>query len=596
MNRTLQQGIVRSALWAAYGDILGFPTELVDEDGLKRRIGTSKISQATGWKRLIGGHFGVWAMLNAGTYSDDTQLRLATSRSIRGDGHFDVETFAKIELPVWLSYCLGAGRGSKLGATMLGQRGVNWFSNFFDQRAVRYVDGGGNGAAMRIQPHVWASTDLGIAETYIPDVIRNSLCTHGHPRGISGAVIHAACLAAVLHESKIPVPTDWVDLVLYIELAQKFIFEDPELSTFWLPTWEQKAGRSFSEEMEKVKLEWIQDVEKCLPLLNQDPKIAYASVVQMLGGFDDNSRGSGIKCALFALVAAWCFREMPTENGLVIVANLLSSDTDTIGTMAGALLGAIASSEPLDIVQDKKYITIEAKRLHAISRGEIVESFQYPDLMTWQAPRTQLDTVGSIGAQLAFAGLGLIERCSEEFVSSKADYSYQWFKLEFGQTILCKRRIKIDEMDAKALPAIISPLKTYNPPTDLEKVRARVPLHTRDMFDATNTPVNDDLTSNLKIAASIKKSAVSDLEIAKTKHVDEPQNNNINGDVPLHLNKYEYSIDELTDIAIKSGFDVSIIGNDLLELAERQNGIELAISYAAIVVKARRARLQRGKV
>lgn len=57
--------------------------------------------------------------LPAGCYSDDTQLRLATSGSILGDAHFDVETFAKVELTIWPSYALGGGRGTKAAAAVL---------------------------------------------------------------------------------------------------------------------------------------------------------------------------------------------------------------------------------------------------------------------------------------------------------------------------------------------------------------------------------------------------------------------------------------------------------------------------------------------
>ena len=209
MESSRRERTVSSALWAAYGDILGFPTELVDMAGVQRRLGEKTIQLPKAWKRLVGGRSGTWIELAAGSYSDDTQLRLSTSRSIRADGYFDVEAFAKVELPVWLSYALGAGRGSKVGASSLSQRSANWFTNFFDQRDVVYTAGGGNGAAMRIQPHVWAAHDLGNPASYLPDVIQNSICTHGHPRGIAGSVIHAVALAHILKHGEIPPPSDW---------------------------------------------------------------------------------------------------------------------------------------------------------------------------------------------------------------------------------------------------------------------------------------------------------------------------------------------------------------------------------------------------
>ena len=97
----------RAALWAAYGDALGWISELTDSAGLRRRTGDKPLTEPVAWRRRIGGRSGVTASLPQGCYSDDTQLRLATSRAIRSDA-FDVEAFAKVELPVWLSYGLGA--------------------------------------------------------------------------------------------------------------------------------------------------------------------------------------------------------------------------------------------------------------------------------------------------------------------------------------------------------------------------------------------------------------------------------------------------------------------------------------------------------
>ena len=142
-----------------------------DERGVPRSISRWM------WKRRIGGRAGVTVALPQGCYSDDSQLRLATGRAIRSDG-FDVEMFAKVELPVWLSYALGAGRSTSAAATNLARRKVQWFANTFKD----WTNSGGNGAAMRIQPHVWAARNLDDPMTFLPDVVRNSICTHSHPR------------------------------------------------------------------------------------------------------------------------------------------------------------------------------------------------------------------------------------------------------------------------------------------------------------------------------------------------------------------------------------------------------------------------------
>src|SRR5438309_8255432 len=125
MHADYHARVVRSALWSAYGDALGFITEIRDNRrGITSRIGSERATQTVSWKRRVGGRFGAEAVLPAGCYSDDTQLRLATCRAIRPDASFNVEAFAKMELPVWMSYALGAGRGSKAAALSLSREGV----------------------------------------------------------------------------------------------------------------------------------------------------------------------------------------------------------------------------------------------------------------------------------------------------------------------------------------------------------------------------------------------------------------------------------------------------------------------------------------
>ena len=115
----IQNKIVGSMMWSAYGDALGFMSELVDTAGLVSRTGLTKVETTESWTYKLGGRYGAPIRLPAGMYSDDTQLRLATSRALGRDGQFNIDAFSKIELPVWLSYSLGGGKGTKAAAANL---------------------------------------------------------------------------------------------------------------------------------------------------------------------------------------------------------------------------------------------------------------------------------------------------------------------------------------------------------------------------------------------------------------------------------------------------------------------------------------------
>ncbi len=330
-----------SALWAAAGDALGWITELSRDVGnVAYRSGSEVINEPIDWHRHIGGRNGPRVFLPAGTYSDDTQLRLCVCRSIQGDGHFDVEAFAKVEVTVWQTYALGAGLGTKAGAANLARRSVNWFSNFYESGAQRYVSGGGNGAAMRIQPHVWASASFDSDSTLL-DVIRDALTTHGHPQGFCGAFFHALCVGQTLQSGVVPGPADWHEMVKRFIDIVRLVQLDPQLSSFWLAAWENDVGKSLSLALNEMIESARHDVNLANIVLNKNGrKDSYVELLDALGCRSEEFRGSGFKTALAAAALAWiCRGGTNPEAALVIAANELRSDTDTIGTMTGAILG-----------------------------------------------------------------------------------------------------------------------------------------------------------------------------------------------------------------------------------------------------------------
>lgn len=71
------------------------------------------------------------------------------------------------------------------------------------------MNGGGNGAAMRIQPHVWSAPNLADERSILTSVVRNAITTHGHVRGIAGAMVHAIALGRVMRDEVIPGPDEW---------------------------------------------------------------------------------------------------------------------------------------------------------------------------------------------------------------------------------------------------------------------------------------------------------------------------------------------------------------------------------------------------
>lgn len=445
--------VVRSALWAAWGDAVGFPLELRGSRDASPEMASGQVTRAAAWNRRVGGRFGPTVELPAGTYSDDTQLRLAVCRCIRASGRFDLEAFSKIELPVFLSYGLGAGRGTRAAAQGLKRRSVRWSTNFYDERGVRYVDGGGNGAAMRIQPHVWAARGSG-PDRYLPGCLRDAVTTHGHPRGILGAALHALALGSALRDSELPAPSRWRDMARYLERVPGLMGDDEELADRWLPARERATGQDWQQAVgtavEELEGQLAQAARFAEGGDDGSPAVVYARLAQELGGLDPATRGAGTVSAVLSMWLAWVSRDDPA-GGVLTAAALSGSDTDTVATMVGALLGTRASDEPPGPLLDDELHRREAERLDRVSRAEVVDDFPHPDPLRWQPPRTLSDAVGTTDDGLAVAGLGpAVEQGPVERGQHTEQVGWQWLLTGYGQTLLVKRRLELQPVPGYA--------------------------------------------------------------------------------------------------------------------------------------------------
>ena len=498
-----------SVLWAAYADALGFISELVAEKALKRRTKGAELDHLMAWTRRVGGRGGVDVELPAGCWSDDTQLRMAVSRAIGCHG-FDVDMFARIELPIWLSYALGGGRASKAAAASLGKPKALWYANTFRG----WADAGGNGAAMRIQPHVWASPDLD--GDYMPDVIADSVCTHGHPRAIVGACFHAATLADCLRDGTVPDPSRCEEIAVGLRDAPSLVEDQRSLHSTWITLWERETGRQLREA-------WQDTVDELRTAICQtvdgtdgadSTSDVYRGISSRLGLTDKSQRGSGIltPVAAVALAAA-----APTaHDAAVVAANELGTDTDTIATMAGALLGACdAAIEPPEKPLDSDYLLQEADRLSAISRGDTAATYSYPDILTWTAPQTQADALVQADGRLAVEGLGEVTELPTNIAwTPRKDFAWQWVRTDFGQTLLIKRRAEVrprraaNEPISPILPQVELDVETVPQARDLASKKPTLPATSvRPSIDGPLRIARQDVRDNNRLGYVVRRVA-----------------------------------------------------------------------------------------
>jgi hypothetical protein len=213
---------------------------------------------------------------------------------------------------------------------------------------------------------------------------------------------------------------------------------------------------------------------------------AYDDLLRALGGLNPRTRGAGTVTAVLALWIAWVFRDEPWE-GLRLCAGVLGSDTDTTATLAGALLGAVAGSDPPEPPLDAELIASEARRLHGFGAGRPGASFPHPDTLHWQPPHSLSDAVGLLDGRIAVAGLGFAEGETSLLPGQGRDPGlWQWLKTDFGQRLLIKRRMELHELPDRARPRV----RTAPTEIDAENAAEQPQLFVRKR--GSDPPLPDD--------------------------------------------------------------------------------------------------------
>ncbi|MFH9211434.1 ADP-ribosylglycohydrolase family protein [Streptomyces globisporus] len=589
MTTKIAYRIINSARWAAYGDALGFISELTDSKGLLRRLRSDvALDASTGtipwaktplenwplqctveWRRRVGGRQGVPATLLAGTYSDDTQLRLATSRSLRPAEGFDLETFAKVELPVWQSYALGAGRASKAAASSLA-RGKAWLANSYQG----WTDAGGNGVIVRVQPHAWESVAAGRSPYLVlMEVLKNGLSTHGHPRALVPACAYADLLMQILRkEIKELRPRDLYYSIEHASRLVDFIQEDRDLATFTIPEWERVSGRSFIESWHEVTKEMMLDVNTLTEQLASAAASSdvervdqYLSLLSHWELFSDERRGSGTGTLMAAFALVLLFENDP-RAAVLAAAGAMGSDTDSIASVLGGIVGALMD-HPEDIpgpLLDEKYIVSEALRVSGLS-DESANTFSYPDLLHWDPPRTQADAVIESEGQAYVMGLGRVKTMGPEF-SSPTPFSWQWLHLDMGQTILAKKRSDLKSIPVSALPKVIGSPVAPSQATISRGPAAKI---------GDSVPRGDE-----GIAARLKKATGNRRMRVESFHQEALLEVSSNSRKP----RATLSLEDAFNEARESGYDESVIGRLLVRLSHEQS-VEVAVVFSGLVAR-----------
>ena len=347
----------------AIGDAMGWPNELRAKNVKKNPIATDNFIE---WSRRCSKPCWHTEKILPGEYSDDTQLTLSVARSIIS-GNWE-DQFAKKELPFWLTYERGGG-GALLRSARSHKNGVlPWQSKY----AADYFDAGGNGAAMRILPHVIANAYSSSLSDLMPVVIRDTFMTHGHPRAVLGATCYAFALDYLLKKESVLEYGELVDALIESCHIWGALPDSTEFAE-WFDCARVSAHYKYFDEWNHSVNEMINQLQYVKSALNMGVILEDSSVLAKLNCFG-KANGAGDITILGAVYLASKYANNPTL-GIKIPAFLIGTDTDTLASITGGLLGMLCGTAWIPAVwrdvQDYECLLQITELLLAPNRKEV---------------------------------------------------------------------------------------------------------------------------------------------------------------------------------------------------------------------------------
>ena len=332
-----------------------------------------------------------------------------------------------------------------------------------------------------------------------------------------------------------PSPNDVGAAIRTAGCLPEIIRSDAELD-YWRIAFEQEAGN-----FDKAWAMATDEIREAVNLIagyqsSTYGEDRYEATLSALKLRDPTKRGSGTLTAVAAVGLAWC--EARPADAMRIAANAIGTDTDTIATMAGAILGAISDIDPPVDVLDVALFRSESKRLAMIAAGDSPPNHGYPDLLHWSAPKTRADALARAGdGTLIVRGLGRARGLEGESILASGEFRWQWIKLEFGQTLLIKSRDRLPHVEDDRTPVeTLPPVRGYEqrerpvetrrgraegdpygvPPRRLPDERDHAPIrggtpNIRDVVSYVEKHIDDDRVVGRALRRVVRKGTTGDV-------------------------------------------------------------------------------------
>lgn len=496
----------------AIGDALGWPNERVTKNKKAPVSGDDFVE----WTRVSKTPRWHSETIGAGNYSDDTQLTLAVARSIiAGDWE---RSMSERELPFWLEYERGGG-GALLRAASCwkNKKCPIWKTS----GAKTYFSAGGNGAAMRILPHVIAGYSKNDIKSLLDEVFSDAILTHGHPRAILGAMCYAYALNYLLRKDSSLEYGELIDILLKAKLEWSYMpFLKGHLE--WYKAAQEKSGFDYYNEWESTairmsnQLSYIQESLKKGLLRKDEDVLKQLEALGVANGAGDVA----ILCAAYFMSK---YANNP-DLAISIPACTIGIDTDTIGSMTGGLVGMLSGIDWIpakwDMVQDRDCLVQIADLLLSDNKTQAAKDattgsqLHDPQIKWDQSPIGKARRVGSINAPNGKQGMVEISE----------------MKTAIGQSFFTKRFIPNGKTESVPRQSEQYTMFSNDPSKEIQKEEVNTPsmqssliLNERAVNEILNCPAlkkKMTVEKMLKVILSSLDPQKSDASISKEYKVD----------------------------------------------------------------------------
>ena len=317
MTSALKNKIWGSLAGLAVGDAMGMPFHELTPDEIKRRCG----GIATTFHPIFEDEF-IHLDYKAGQVTDDTTLSIVTAKAIsKYQGKITIDQFVQ-ELADWVRNNQSIWQhGNVYGPSTKGAFNNllnNKFDFYLDRTRTWCTSGTSNGAVMRVSPAGWANP--GNIEKSVELACTVILPTHPTDIALSAASGQAAAVAAALTEN--------ATVNSIIEAMLKGVKLGEEIG--------KKTARIIDQRYPLPCLEVALELaEKA-----KDPFEAGDLIRRFLGSHLHASEALATAAGIF-----YAAKGDPESSIIAAINN--GGDTDTIGSIAGALVGALHGIESI---------------------------------------------------------------------------------------------------------------------------------------------------------------------------------------------------------------------------------------------------------